>query len=142
MKKKLAFRIMLPLIILLISGYGSVLLANFDGYHDNFSETDGFSINQTNFFQHNLVDAFVIKKEQPFSKRNYIKLRAIDNEVDEDEVDTSDNQLVSNNYFANFYRSLSSSDKLINFKETATFQTVFYYLTTYKKYVLFQVFRI
>lgn len=133
---------MLPLIILLVSGYGSVLLANFDGHHGNFSETNTCSINQTNFFQHNLVDDLLIKKEQPLSKRNYIKLRATDNEVDEDEVQTSDNQLVSNNYFANFYRSLSSSDKLINFKETANFQTVFYYLTTYKKYVLFQVFRI
>lgn len=142
MKKSVTFRILLPLLILLMGGYGTGLLANFDSSTNQFPVDASLTINKNHFFQANLLDALVIKQELPASKRTDIKVRVTDNEIDEDEVQASNNQLIPNKYFANFYQSLSSSDRLINFKEISNFQTVFYYLTTYKKFVLFQVFRI
>ncbi|WP_366182851.1 hypothetical protein [Flavobacterium ovatum] len=142
MKKKLIFRLFAPVLILLLSGYGTALVGNFDGPFKSFAFDTNLNANDRQFFQQNGAGLLTIKKDQPLSNKKNIKLRATDNEVDEDEVDTSDSPLTSNNYFATFYQSVSFGDYLVNFKEKANFKTVFYNLTTYKKYVLFQVFRI
>ncbi|MCG9792537.1 hypothetical protein [Flavobacterium algicola] len=142
MKKKLTFRIFLPLLILLLSGFGKEVFANIDGNFKIFAMDTVFNANNFQVLQQNTSGFSILKKEIPASNKTNIKLRVIDNEVDEDEIHVTDNRLSSNNYFATFYNTRSFSDYLVDFKKVSSFQTVFYYLTTYKKYVLFQVFRI
>ncbi|WP_418263257.1 hypothetical protein [Flavobacterium faecale] len=142
MKKKLNYRFFLYLIVIIFSGYSSLFATNF------ISNSYSFSIEKANE-KGNVGNENVLITcltsfhiEQPFTKNIDFKLRATDNEVEEDEQFSSKKELLSKSYFASFYQILRGINIPITVKKKASYKTIFNNLISYKRYVFFQVFRI
>jgi hypothetical protein len=142
MKKKLNFRFFIPLVVIIFSGYGQLFAGNLVSSRDSFSLKS--TIVKTDFTIDNQVDldVFTYTTDQPFSGKMNFKLRATDNEVEEDEQISSKKELISNNYFAAFFQPIEGLTCFTTLKKKATYSTFIHTFFPCKKYVLFQVFRI
>lgn len=139
--KNFAFKYILPVLFILFSGYGQ-LYAN--SSQDNISSLTMNSERMIcfHFEKHQMTPDFFLKLNQSPEENSILKLRATDNEVEEEEVISAKKTIVVNNYFSSFYNILSASDFTSYIKKRVSFHTLLYHFSSCKIFVVYQVFRL
>ncbi|GIZ07725.1 hypothetical protein [Flavobacterium sp. UMI-01] len=142
MKKNLKFRIFLFFGILLCCGYHPLFASNTSSNEHSFSVLIIHAKSNTCFEKSIEGTYATCHLAQPFQNSYSFKLRATDNEVEEDEQLSSRKELITKKDFSSYYQTITSSTGSCTIKKKAVYKTVFNDLISYKRYVFFQVFRI
>lgn len=139
--KNIRANFFLPILILLFSGLGQVYAHSCDAAIGASIHPSEKSIHFSNG-HHQTIPGLSVKLNQSQIANRNIKLRATDSEVEEEEVFSSKKGIVTKNYFASYYNSLSASDLTSYIQKRAPFYSFFYHFSPCKIFVVFQVFRL
>lgn len=85
--------------------------------------------------------SIMISQDHPLAKKNNFKLRTTDNE-EEDDVHSSRKELVVANAFSTFIHAGTLNTYIDTFKKRISFCVNLISFSSYRRYIVFQVFRI
>ena len=139
--KNIRANFFLPILVLIFSGLGQVYAHSCDAAIGASIHPSEKSIQYGNGHNQMIPGLSAKLNQSPIGYRN-IKLRATGSEVEEEEVFSSKKIIVSNNYFASYYNSLSASYFTSHIQKGAPFYSFFYHFSPCKIFVVFQVFRL
>ncbi|MCW2120915.1 hypothetical protein [Flavobacterium sp. 7A] len=144
MIKKLFIQYLLLSFLVLFGGTGTSMYAIHLDHSTSalcsLKSHDNHSTLLTNYFDHS--DIF-LNTQHSSGGRDLNKLRATDNEGEEDEVLTSKKELINTaNYLATFYQITDDIAYYGSCNKRTVYRITFDCYTSCRKYVLFQVFRI
>ncbi len=139
--KNLATKFILPVIVILFSGYSQLCARGSQGNISSLAMNSD-KLMHFNFENNQMIPGLFLKLNQSPEQNSILKLRATDNEVEEEETISAKKGIVANNYFSSYYSTLSTSNFTSYIKKRVPFKTPLYYFSSCKIFVIYQVFRL